>query len=90
MERIEQLMQLDAEKSEDVMLRDFVNKRSIHLNETLRTLANTCVAACSQGTMLGYSAEPIGKDQSEPRPLPKFSMEEEVCLAKCESKVADI
>ena len=91
MEKIEQLMQLDAEKSEDVMLRDFVNKRGMLLNETLRTLARQCLKVCSKHEMPYSELETkAAAEQAEPRPLPKFTTNEEVCLAKCEAKMADI
>ena len=47
MERIEQLLNLEAGQSEDIMLRDFVNKRAMLLNETMRKLAFECNHLCS-------------------------------------------
>ena len=69
------------------MLRDFVNKRSMLLNETMRRLSHQCATLC------GQYALPQGKatdEQGEPRPLAKFTMQEEVCLAKCEAKMVSI
>ena len=55
------------------------------LNETMRKLAGHCVTVCSE-----YEAKqksPVTAEQEEPRALPKFTMQEEVCLAKCEAKM---
>ena len=48
MERVEQLMQLKEGASEDIMLRDFVNKRGMLMNETMRVLAKQCTTLCNQ------------------------------------------
>ena len=81
-------MSLEADQSEDMVLRDFVNKRVILQNESLRKLARHCVSVCNayQAT---YTSPP-DPDQEEPRALPKFTLQEEVCLAKCEAKVAQM
>ena len=47
MERVEQLLSLESDQSEDIMLRDFVNKRAMLLNETMRKLAFECNSLCS-------------------------------------------
>ena len=88
MEKINQLMQLDADSSEDVMLRDFVNKRAMLFNETLRGLARHCVNKCN-AYETPYDG-PASAEQEEPRPIPQFSTMEQVCLAKCESKMVDL
>ena len=70
------------------MLRDFVNKRAMLLNETMRSLANHCVTKCN-----AFEQKQPGKasaEQAEPRRLPKFTEMEEVCLAKCEAKMIDL
>ena len=88
MERVQQLLSLDADQSEDVMLRDFVNKRGMLLNETMRSLAGQCVRVCNEHSERVSSAPT--KEQTEPRALPKFTSMEEVCLAKCESKMISL
>ena len=88
MEKINQLLSLQSDQSEDILLRDFVNKRAMLLNETMRTLANYCVTQCK-----AFEQKQPGKasvDQAEPRRLPKFTQMEEVCLAKCEAKMIDL
>ena len=70
------------------MLRDFVNKRAMLLNETMRTLATQCNRLCGDYEQKRQS--PPGVEQTEPRALPKFTLTEEVCLAKCEAKMVQI
>ena len=69
------------------MLRDFINKRSIIASETMRNLAKQCTTLCDR-----YSEKRIKapEGQLEPRPLPKLTEMEEVCHAKCESKMMEI
>ena len=70
------------------MLREFINKRSMHINESMRNLANVCVTKCNK---LGQPYPgPATPDQEEPRALPKFTLNEEVCLAKCQAKVMEL
>ena len=47
MDRVEQMMQMSETDSEDLLLREFVNKRAVMQNETLRTLASQCISLCS-------------------------------------------
>ena len=48
MEQIENLMKVDESSREDLMLKDFINKRAGLLNELVRTLSQQCLKSCSE------------------------------------------
>jgi hypothetical protein len=45
-DQLNQLFSVDDQKRDDLYLKDFVNKRAMLLNETLRQLSQYCVQNC--------------------------------------------
>ena len=75
-EQTDTLLQVDEAKREDVYLKDFINKRSLLLNDTLRQLSQQCVVSCE------HLNPEVDAQQ--------FTVMEQQCLAKCEAKVTSL
>lgn len=69
-------MKVDENTREDIYLKDFINKRSLVLNDVLRKLSVHCVNACKHLNPSEHASD--------------FTMIEQQCLAKCEAKVSTI
>jgi len=48
MEGFEQMLALGEDAKEDLVLKDFVTKRSALLNELLRSLSHKCISTCNK------------------------------------------
>jgi hypothetical protein len=66
MEGFEQMLALGDSK-EDLVLKDFVTKRSALLNELLRGLSHKCISTCSK-----FAA--ISNDEDDSSKIPDFTI----------------
>ena len=86
LDKIEQLAQLGDEK-EDLMLKDFLNKREALVKTTVNALSGHCLKKCQMYAPAIPQFDPKNPDQKDERVVPRFTKQEELCVSKCESKV---